>query len=196
MKYVPNALTITRIVVTPILLILLFSNSLTGYAWAFGLFVFASISDHFDGVIARRYSVETSFGKYLDPLADKILVLGTFTVLIFILPDVVPIWAVALIALRDVSVTALRNWAKKKKNKTLRTIQIAKAKTGVQLTFLISTLLMLTLSRSQGPLGDTAREILSGEVLYWLMILVVCVTVLTGIVYFVRVNDLLDEDTD
>lgn len=196
MKYVPNALTITRIVVTPILLILLFSNSLTGYAWAFGLFVFASISDHFDGVIARRYSVETSFGKYLDPLADKILVLGTFTVLIFILPDVVPIWAVALIALRDVSVTALRNWAKKKKNKTLRTIQIAKAKTGVQLTFLISTLLMLTLSRSQGPLGNTAREILSGEVLYWLMILVVCVTVLTGIVYFVRVNDLLDEDTD
>lgn len=196
MKYVPNALTITRIVVTPILLILLFSNSLTGYAWAFGLFVFASISDHFDGVIARRYSVETSFGKYLDPLADKILVLGTFTVLIFILPDVVPIWAVALIALRDVSVTALRSWIKKKKNKTLRTIQIAKAKTGVQLTFLISTLLMLTLSRSQGPLGDTAREILSGEVLYWLMILVVCVTVLTGIVYFVRVNDLLDEDTD
>lgn len=196
MKHVPNALTITRIVVTPILLILLFSNSLTGYAWAFGLFVFASISDHFDGVIARRYSVETSFGKYLDPLADKILVLGTFTVLIFILPDVVPIWAVALIALRDVSVTALRNWVKKKKNKTLRTIQIAKAKTGVQLTFLISTLLILTLSRSQGPLGNTAREILSGEVLYWLMILVVCVTVLTGIVYFVRVNDLLDEDTD
>lgn len=196
MKYIPNALTITRIVVTPILLILLFSNSLTGYAWAFGLFVFASISDHFDGVIARRYSVETSFGKYLDPLADKILVLGTFTVLIFILPDVVPIWAVALIALRDVSVTALRSWIKKKKNKTLRTIQIAKAKTGVQLTFLISTLLMLTLSRSQGPLGNTAREILSGEVLYWLMILVVGVTVLTGIVYFVRVNDLLDEDID
>lgn len=196
MKYVPNALTITRIVVTPILLILLFSNSLTGYAWAFGLFVFASISDHFDGVIARRYSVETSFGKYLDPLADKILVLGTFTVLIFILPDVVPIWAVALIALRDVSVTALRSWIKKKKNKTLRTIQIAKAKTGVQLTFLISTLLMLTLSRSQGPLGNTAREILSGEVLYWLMILVVGVTVLTGIVYFVRLNDLLDEDID
>lgn len=195
MKYVPNALTITRILVTPILLVLLFSNSLTGYAWAFGLFVFASISDHFDGVIARRYSVETTFGKYLDPLADKVLVLGTFIVLIFILPDLVPIWAVALIAFRDISVTALRNRVRKK-NKTLRTIWIAKAKTTVQLVYLISTLLLLTLSRWGGGIGETATSILSGEVLYWLLILVVIVTVLTGIVYFVRVNDLLDEDID
>lgn len=196
MKYVPNALTITRILVTPILLILLFSNSLTGYAWAFGLFVFASISDHFDGVIARRYAVETTFGKYLDPFADKVLVLGTFVVLIFILPELVPIWAVVLIALRDVSVTVLRNWIKKKKNKTLRTIRIAKAKTTVQLVYLISTLLLLTLSRWGGGIGETATSVLSGDVLYWLLILVVIVTVLTGIVYFVRVNDLLDEDTD
>lgn len=196
MKYVPNALTITRILVTPILFILLFSNSLTGYAWAFGLFVYASISDHFDGMIARRYSIETTFGKYLDPLADKVLVLGTFIVLIFILPDLVPVWAVALIAFRDVSVTALRNWVKKKKNKTLRTIRIAKAKTGVQLIFLISTLLLLTLSRSQGELGEMATEILSGDVLYWLLIVVVIVTVFTGIVYVVRVNDLLDDHID
>ncbi len=196
MKYVPNALTITRILVTPILLVLLFSNSLTGYAWAFGLFVYASISDHFDGVIARRYSIETTLGKYLDPLADKVLVLGTFIVLIFILPDLVPVWAVALIAFRDVSVTVLRNWVKKKKNKTLRTIRIAKAKTGVQLIFLISTLLLLTLSRSQGELGETATEILSSDVLYWLLIVVVIVTVFTGIVYFVRVNDLLDDHID
>ncbi|MCZ6756973.1 MAG: CDP-alcohol phosphatidyltransferase family protein, partial [Bacteroidetes bacterium] len=174
----------------------LFSNSLTGYAWAFGLFVYASISDHFDGVIARRYSIETTFGKYLDPLADKVLVLGTFIVLIFILPDLVPVWAVALIAFRDVSVTALRNWVKKKKNKTLRTIRIAKAKTGVQLIFLISTLLLLTLSRSQGELGEMATEILSGDVLYWLLIVVVIVTVFTGIVYVVRVNDLLDDHID
>ena len=196
MKYVPNALTITRILVTPILFILLFSNSLTGYAWAVGLFVYASISDHFDGVIARRYSIETTLGKYLDPLADKVLVLGTFIVLIFILPDLVPVWAVALIAFRDVSVTVLRNWVKKKKNKTLRTIRIAKVKTGMQLIFLISTLLLLTLSRSQGELGVMATEILSGDVLYWLLIVVVIVTVFTGIIYVVRVNDLLDDHID
>ena len=60
----------------------------------------------------------------------------------------------------------------------------------------ISTLLLLTLSRWGGRIGETATSILSGEVLYWLLILVVIVTVLTGIVYFVRVNDLLDEDID
>ena len=196
MKYVPNALTITRIMVTPVLLILLFSDSLTGYAWAFGLFVYASLSDHFDGKIARRYGVESTFGKYLDPFADKVLVLGTFIVLIFVLPELVPIWAVALIALRDVAVTALRNWVKRNKNGTLRTIRIAKAKTTVQLVYLIGTLLLLTLSRIQGKFGEMAVSVLQSDALYWLLVIVALVTVFTGVVYFVRVNDLLDENVD
>jgi len=194
MKYVPNALTITRIVVTPVLLVLLFSNSLAGYAWALGLFVYASLSDHFDGKIARRYDVESTFGKYLDPLADKVLVLGTFIVLIFVLPELVPIWAVALIALRDISVTVLRNWVKKTKGRTLRTILIAKAKTTVQLVYLIGTLLLLTLSRLSGDVGEAALSILNGRFLYWALVFVALFTAATGVVYFVRVNELLDDD--
>ena len=194
MKYVPNALTITRIIVTPVLLVLLFSNTLTGYAWALGLFVYASISDHFDGKIARRYEVESSFGKYLDPLADKVLVLGTFIVLIFVLPELVPIWAVALIALRDVAVTGLRSWVRRTHGRSLRTIRIAKAKTTVQLVYLIGTLLLLTLSRITGPIGDQAMGILQSRALYWMLVFVAFVTVATGVVYFVRVNNLLDEE--
>ncbi len=194
MKYVPNVLTITRIMVTPVLLILLFSNSLSGYAWALGLFVFASLSDHFDGKIARRYEVESSFGKYLDPLADKVLVLGTFIVLIFVLPELVPIWAVALIALRDVAVTGLRSWVRRTRDRSLRTIRIAKAKTTVQLVYLIGTLLLLTLSRLQGPIGEQAMIVLQSRALYWMLVFVAIVTVATGVVYFVLVNDLLDED--
>ncbi len=196
MKYVPNTLTVTRILVTPVLLVFLFSNTLTGYAWALGLFVFASISDHYDGKLARRFEVESSFGKYLDPLADKVLVLGTFIVLIFVLPEVVPIWAVALIALRDVAVTGLRSWVRRTKNRTLRTIRIAKAKTTVQLTYLIGTLLLLTLSRIPGTIGRQAMSILGSDALYWLLVVVVLVTVLTGVVYFVKVNELLDDDVN
>jgi len=196
MKYVPNTLTITRILVTPVLLVLLFSDTLTGYAWAFGLFVFASISDHYDGKLARRYEVESSFGKYLDPLADKVLVLGTFIVLIFVLPELVPIWAVSLIALRDIAVTGLRSWVRRTKNRSLRTIRIAKAKTTVQLTYLIGTLLLLTLSRIPGAIGHQATAILGGDFLYWLLIVVALVTVATGIVYFVKVNELLDDDVN
>ncbi len=196
MKYVPNTLTITRILVTPVLLVLLFSNTLTGYAWALGLFVFASISDHYDGKLARRYEVESIFGKYLDPLADKVLVLGTFIVLIFVLPELVPVWAVALIALRDIAVTGLRSWVRKTKNRTLRTLRIAKAKTTVQLTYLIGTLLLLTLSRIPGAVGRHATAILGSDVLYWLLVVVVLVTVLTGVIYFVKVNELLDDDVN
>jgi len=194
MKYVPNALTITRMVVTPVLLVLLFSNSLAGYAWALGLFIYASLSDHFDGKIARHYNVETTFGKYLDPLADKVLVLGTFVVLIFVLPDLVPVWAVALIALRDVAVTGLRNWVKRTKNRTLRTILIAKAKTTVQLVYLITTLVLLTLSRIPGEVGEGASSVLFSGIWYWMLVFVALFTAATGVVYFARVNDLLDED--
>jgi CDP-diacylglycerol--glycerol-3-phosphate 3-phosphatidyltransferase len=187
MKHVPNALTIARIVVTPVLFVLLFSDSLVGYAWALGLFVFAAISDYFDGSLARRYSVGTSLGQYLDPFADKILVLGTFAALIFVLPHTVSVWAVGVIALRDVAVTALRTYLKMRGG-VLRTSWAAKAKTTVQLTFLILTLLLLTLSRIPGAIGSFVSGLISSPLLVWLLWIVVLVTVATGVDYFVKSN--------
>ena len=195
MKYVPNALTITRILVTPLLLVLLLSNTPAGYTWALGLFVFASISDYLDGKLARRYKVGTNLGQYLDPFADKILVLGTFIALIFVLPDLVPVWAVVLIAVRDVAVTVLRSWAKMS-GRTLRTMRMAKLKTTVQLTFLILTLLLLALSTIPGKFGRSISEFLHGEILFSMLVLVVVVTVATGVVYFTRVKDLIEVKVD
>jgi len=183
MKHVPNALTITRIVVTPLLLFLLFLDTLPGYFGGLVLFVAAAISDYFDGRLARKYNVGTSFGKYLDPLADKVLVLGTFTAFIFIRPDLVPVWTVAVIAARDVAVTALRTWARRR-NRELQTSLAAKAKTTVQLTWLISMLTFLAGSRLPEPIGPILEELLDSTFMYWLLIFVVFVTVLTGIAYF------------
>lgn len=187
MKYVPNALTIARIVVTPVMLVLLFSETLLGMASALTLFVLAAVSDYLDGKIARQYKVGSRFGQFLDPLADKVLVLGTFVVLAILLPDAVPWWGVALIALRDAGVTGLRSWAESK-GRSLRTLGVAKAKTGVQITYLILMLILLMARHVSGAIGTAAVTVLETWVPLVTFLLVVAFTVFTGIVYFLRLE--------
>lgn len=74
----PNALTIARIVITPLIAILPFATSSGARLIAFLLFVAAAVSDYADGVLARSRKQETNLGRLLDPLADKLLLLGTF----------------------------------------------------------------------------------------------------------------------
>jgi len=192
MKHVPNVLSVARIAVTPLLLFLLFSGTFVGYVWALFLFVIGAISDYFDGEIARKYGVGTSFGKYLDPLADKILVLGTFVSLIFILPDLVPVWAIGLIAVRDVAVTALRSWLRRKGGE-LRTSRAAKIKTTVQLTYLILTLTLLAASKLPGTLGELVGSVLESDIMYWMLVGVTLVTVITGVMYFAGLKQGMDD---
>lgn len=187
MKYVPNVLTVARIVVTPIMLVLLFSDTLLGLAAAFTLFVLAAVSDYLDGKIARQYKVRSRIGQFLDPLADKVLVLGTFIVLSVLMPEIVPWWGVVLIALRDAGVTGLRSWAEST-GRSLRTLPIAKAKTAVQITYLIVMLLLLTAEKIPGAVGEIASATLATWVPLAVFIAVVAFTVLTGLVYFFRLD--------
>jgi hypothetical protein len=94
MKHLPNALTIVRILLTPVLLWLLLIDTFWGYASGLGLFIVAAVSDYLDGMLAREYQVDSRLGQFLDPLADKILVLGTFAVLAYLMPRQVPWWGV------------------------------------------------------------------------------------------------------
>ncbi len=187
MKHVPNVLSIARIAVTPLLLYLLLQNTLTTSVWALVLFVLGAISDYYDGQLARKYGVGTSFGKYLDPLADKVLVLGTFIALIFIIPEQVPIWAIALIALRDILVTGLRSWARRS-GTDLRTSNTAKFKTTVQLTWLIMMLTFIAAAKIPGQFGEVFIGFLSASFMYWLLVLVTMITVGTGLLYFSEYN--------
>ena len=191
MKHLPNALTIGRILVTPVLLVLLFFDTLAGTAWACTLFIIASISDWADGKVARRFAAKSQFGQFLDPIADKVLVLGTFVALIFILPNAVAWWLVALIALRDLSVTALRI-VMKKRGVTLKTSSAAKWKTTFQLTFLIALLLIMTGSKVGGSIGKWSDMVLNSPFVFWSLVVVTIVTIYTGYIYFIN-RELADD---
>ena len=193
MKHIPNALTISRILVTPILLTLLFLDTFVATAWACALFIIASISDWADGKVARRFAVKSNLGQFLDPVADKVLVLGTFVALVFIRPDSISWWLVALIALRDMSVTALRVYLKRV-GRTLKTTNAAKWKTTFQLTFLIALLLLMTGSKFVGVIGEWSKVALASSYVFWALVVVTVVTIYTGILYFIN-QEMVDEQT-
>ncbi|MFN3597946.1 MAG: CDP-alcohol phosphatidyltransferase family protein [Rubricoccaceae bacterium] len=199
MKHLPNVLTIGRMIAAPVSLYLLW----IGTFWAqFGgtlLFVLAAISDYYDGHLARKYDVSSRFGQFLDPLADKVLVLGTFVLLPFLEPVrtglVAPAGAwlpwlgVGAIAVRDVAVTLLRS-AYERRGRPLATSRSAKWKTAWQLTFLITVLVFLTFSHGRvlsglpGAVGEALYAILLSPAPLVFLLVTAAVTVYTGAQYF------------
>jgi len=137
---VPNILTIFRILLTPVFIICLFYNHPFSQLWALVIFIVASITDAYDGYYARKYDQVTRQGKFLDPLADKILVSSAF--ISFAVIGVVEYWMVALIIFRDLIVTGLR-MTMEYQGFSLLTSRIAKAKTTTQITVIIFILLFL-----------------------------------------------------
>lgn len=105
-RHIPNVLTLGRMVMVPPIVVLLFFSGKLPSALAAFLFVIASLTDFFDGLIARRFGAETSFGRFLDPIADKVLVTSSLIMLIAL--GRVEAWIVMLIITREVAVSALR----------------------------------------------------------------------------------------
>ena len=103
----PNKLTMLRILLIPVFMVFIEWDSLPGHIlWAFVIFVAASLTDFVDGYIARKNNMVTDFGKFMDPLADKILV--TAALVYFIPLGLAPAWVVILILAREFLVTSLR----------------------------------------------------------------------------------------
>jgi CDP-diacylglycerol--glycerol-3-phosphate 3-phosphatidyltransferase len=108
---IANVLTMTRLVLVPVFLVLLFTDGGVQLGWrlaAFAVFVVASITDHVDGNLARSRGLVTDFGKITDPIADKALT-GAALVGLSALGEL-PWWVTVVIAVREVGVTLLRFW--------------------------------------------------------------------------------------
>jgi CDP-diacylglycerol--glycerol-3-phosphate 3-phosphatidyltransferase len=118
----PNSITTLRVVITPLIVLLLFQNSMTSRLLAFAFFLIAALSDLWDGYLARSRNQITDFGKLVDPVADKLLLVATLIPLYLLtlhspylggLPVYggIPLWVVAVLLGRELAITVLRTYA-------------------------------------------------------------------------------------
>jgi CDP-diacylglycerol---glycerol-3-phosphate 3-phosphatidyltransferase len=108
-RNVPNLLTFARIIMIPVVLILLGRGSPRDCFWAAAVYSLAALTDMLDGWLARRQNLVSVLGKFLDPLADKLIVTGT---LVWLVPmGRIASWAVVLLISREITITALRSIA-------------------------------------------------------------------------------------
>ena len=134
----PNILTMTRIAAIPLMAALLMSPSQPAGFWAAAVFSLASITDWLDGYLARRMGIVTIFGKFLDPIADKLIVMAA---LIMILPfGRVPAWMVLVILGREIIITGLRGIASSE-GIVIQASDLGKFKTIFQIVAIIGLLL-------------------------------------------------------
>lgn len=138
MYNLPNILTLSRIAVIPLIFL---SVYLTSFAWAMFagfLFIAASVTDYFDGYLARAWNETSSFGRLLDPIADKLLV-STALVVILVKPGMyslsLTVLPIFVILCREILVSGLREFLREV-NVGLPVTKLAKWKTGFQMTAL------------------------------------------------------------
>ena len=181
MMAIPNMLTVMRIFLTPIFIICLFSDFFGAQLWALVIFIVASITDAYDGYLARKNNMVTDTGRFLDPLADKILVSSAF--ISFSIMGLIDIWMVALIIFRDLFVMGLR-FLMSRRGFIMITSKIAKSKTGVQVGIIIFTLLFITLKGFNWVLLEDYLILINEyQLVYYLTMIAVIFTVYTGYTY-------------
>ena len=167
----PNRITILRICLIPLYLLALFLLP-HGDLWAAGVFLIASLSDMLDGNLARKYDLVTTMGKFIDPLADKMLVLTALISLLAI--HRLPVWVVLIILWRELAVDGLRIIAAEK-GVIIVASRWGKLKTLLQM-IMIEAALLIELSFLPQPAYTVA--------LYIVMSVAVIMTVYSGVDYF------------
>jgi CDP-diacylglycerol--glycerol-3-phosphate 3-phosphatidyltransferase len=131
----PNVLTLMRILAVPVIVVALLGETPNGDALAAGVFALAAFSDGLDGYIARRRRDVTTFGKLMDPLADKLLIIGALVSLVSL--GRLEAWVAMVIIAREVAVTILRTIAAER-GLVIAASWLGKAKTVLQIAAVIA----------------------------------------------------------
>ena len=179
---IPNILSIARIILTPLFIILLlFADFKMAKVFALLVFAIAAITDAYDGYLARKYNQITPEGKFLDPLADKILVLSAFISFAYI--NIIDFWMVGLIIFRDLFVTGLR-FIMTSRGFEFVTSKLSKYKTAFQLTIIILTLIFISIEGLDiNVFIPTIVLIKEYKIIYILTAFTAIFTAYTGILY-------------
>lgn len=181
-----NKITILRIILIPVFMLLLATNAVWGRVAALIVFIIASVTDSIDGHIARKYNQITNFGKFMDPLADKLLI--TSALVMFVEQGTVSAWVTVIIVARELAVTGFRMIAASSGRVIAASIW-GKAKTVTQIIAVVAAL-VFTLDLSAFGLPDLMPVV---TVLMWLAALI---TLVSGIDYIVKNRDVLKNNAD
>lgn len=178
----PNKLTIFRVILIPFFLAALMISGIPAGKWiAVGIFILASLTDLFDGKIARKYDMVTDFGKFMDPLADKLLVCSAMIALIEM--ERIPAWIVIIIIAREFIISGFRLVASDQ-GTVIAASYWGKVKTTIQMVMVI--LLIMNLSENIPSIASIIN-IIEQILIYGSLIL----TVVSLIDYLVKNRQIL-----
>jgi cardiolipin synthase len=197
---IPNLLSLSRIFLIPVFLYLLFLPEVKMKIWGLVVFGIASFTDLLDGWSARKLGMESELGKFLDPLADKFLVIATLIAFV-ILDALIPLWMVMVIVGRDIMITLIRYLAIKE-GRSIRTSQFGKVKTFFQMCSIVIIIMLFIyrafgLNLNHGFDTDSVIKIYAVFKItmsdhpnkwvivapYWLMLIITIMTAWSGIRY-------------
>ncbi|MPV49562.1 CDP-diacylglycerol--glycerol-3-phosphate 3-phosphatidyltransferase [Pseudactinotalea sp. HY160] len=172
----PNILTLARVALVPVFIVLLVQQTMAARLWAFGVFVLASLTDRYDGHLARKYNKVTAFGTLADTIADKFLTGAAFILLSWL--DAIPWWVTIVILVREVGITLLKL--------LMVSHEVISASAGGRLKMVlqiagICVLLVPWADLVGARIGDWI--VLLGQIVIYLALVL---TVLTGIDYLVK----------
>lgn len=174
----PNKLTVLRMILVPVFVVLILYPAIPlHYLWALIVFAGASLTDHFDGRIARRRNQITNFGKFLDPLADKVLVISALVCLMQL--GFANIWCVLIIITRELMVTFIRLVAAEN-GVVLAANKWGKTKTVSQMVAVLFILLFQSLLEFFNFQAEAMAVAVTGNILIWIATFF---TLVSGVVY-------------
>jgi len=201
-----NKLTMVRIIAIPFFLLFMFIGNIYTRVAALLIFILAALTDMYDGIIARHREEVTNFGKFIDPLADKLIVSAAFISFVQLRELAIPAWMVILVISREFIITGLRSVAASRGTIISASLS-GKFKTTSQMVVIITILLILIVNAvlknywHTTPLELQAflgwKRVL-GYILdrapYWLMFVVTILTVISGFNYIFKNKQLLFEE--
>jgi CDP-diacylglycerol---glycerol-3-phosphate 3-phosphatidyltransferase len=173
----PNTITMLRIVIIPVLFLLLLPPGPTGSLIIAGLFIIAAVTDLLDGYIARKYEIVTTFGKFLDPVADKLIV--NAAMILMIPTGRVPAWVAVITIMRDIIVDGIRSIA------SAEGIVIAASSLGKRKTF--TQVVALSALIIHYPLFGIDAHVVGTVILY----VALALTIISGADYLMKFQRLV-----
>lgn len=187
----PNKLTLTRIVLSPIFMAFLLVDNLVCRYIALVLFAVACLTDFWDGFLARKNGLETGFGRFMDPMADKLLISLAFVS--FVSLRVIPAWVVLTMITREIIILGLRMLVAYK-GEVMRSSSLAKWKTASQMVSAVLVLLFLVVKGTllaRGVPADGLPFYEIGQILYGLVLAATFLTVVSGLDYLFKNRSLI-----